>query len=440
MRIALVACGGSHTDAVPGLDPRPAPEAGPAGPRAAGGGRITSLAQALARLGHRVTVYVRKDCRDLPSSLILCPGASIEYVSAGGPVPMDADALTAHVPEFASCLARRWRQNPPDVVDAHFWTSGLAALAGARGLDVPVAQTFTSLRAAEERYGAAAPRSNVARRRLEAAVARAADMLLATSAQEASDLARLGTPRARIRVVPCGVDTVRFTPEGPAVKRGSRPRLLAAQPLTAVGDLVVALRALAEIPDAELVVTGGPGKASLSRHPAYRAIKQAARNMGVDGRLVFTGQIRPADLPALLRSADLLLSTARYEPVGMRALQAMACGTPVVACAAGAEQDAVVDMTTGLHALTDRPAELARQVRQLLASPVRLEAYSIAAADRARSRYCWDRVARETAAAYDSVRRRPEAAAADRDGQADETGGAVVAALRARHVPAGGQA
>jgi glycosyltransferase involved in cell wall biosynthesis len=390
MRIALVAPGTTQ------------PAHGPdgTGSSAAGADRLTSLAQALAGLGHRVTVYARRDSRGLPTSSILCPGASLEYVPAGPAAPLDEADLTSHLPAFADYLAKRWRRNPPDVVDAHFWTSGLAALAGTRGLGVPVVQTFTSLAAAEQRHGLREPAGRDARRRLEAAVARSADLLLASSEQELEDLARLGAPRPRIRVVPCGVDTQRFSPEGPAADRNGRPRLVLAQPLTATRDVMLAVRALAEVGGAELVITGGPEKAKLRNNPARREIVQLARKLGVADRLVFTGRVGDADLPALLRSADLVVSTAAYEPVGIAALQAMACGTPVAACAAaGAEHDAVVDMTTGVHAPA-QPAELARQIRRLLASPVRLEAYGIAAADRARSRYSWDRIARETVAAY----------------------------------------
>lgn len=391
MRIALVAAGRSS---------QPASHAGLSDTST---DRITSLAQALAGLGHRVTVYARSDSGSLPNSSILCRGASVEYVTAGPKTSLDAADLKAYLPEFAECLARRWRRTTPDVIDAHFWTSGLAALAGARGLGAPVVQTFTSLGAAERRHGLCADGGHDARLRLEGAVARSADLLLASSSQEQADLARLGAPRARIRVVPCGIDTAKFTPEGPTAKRGRRPRLFAAQPLDAVSDLSVAVRALAEIPDAELVIAGGASQAPQQRDPARRAILQQATKLGVADRLVFAGPVSAAKLPALLRSADLLVSTAAYEPVGLAAIQAMACGTPVVACAAGAEQDAVIDMTTGVHVRPGRPDQLALVVRRLLASPVRLEAYGVAAADRARSRYGQDRIAAETVAAYETL-------------------------------------
>jgi glycosyltransferase involved in cell wall biosynthesis len=120
--------------------------------------------------------------------------------------------------------------------------------------------------------------------------------------------------------------------------------------------------------------------------------------------VVFTGELDRAALPPLLRSADLLVSTAEYDPTGVVPLEAMACGTPVVATAGGGQGDAIVDGTTGILVSPRRPALLAQRIRQLLAHPMQLEAFSLAAADRARSRYSWDRIAHETLAVYDSVR------------------------------------
>jgi glycosyltransferase involved in cell wall biosynthesis len=421
MRIALVAP--SSNPLAEHLDPRSADEAT----------RVVSLAQALARTGHRITIYARKDSSALPDSVILGPGVTIEHVTAGPLAPLDTGNFTAHLPEFSRHLAQRWRRNRPDIVHAYSWTMGLAALAGARGLDLPVAQTFGSLGAAERRDKAAAPPSD-ARMRLEACIARSADVVLASSSEELADLARLGVPRARIRVVPCGVDTELFSPEGPVAERNGRARLLAAEPLTTPDSLAIAVRALAEIPDAELVITGGPDRAKLSKDKNRRELMRLARQLGVHTRLVCTGRVAPADLPALLRSADLLVSTAPYEPVGLMALQAMACGTPVVAAAGGAARDAVVDMTTGLLIPPGRPAQFSVRIRRLLANTMRHEAYGIAAADRARSRYAWERIGRETLAAYARCLRRPAAAGEIRSVPPQH---APAAASASRRVPAG---
>jgi glycosyltransferase involved in cell wall biosynthesis len=86
-------------------------------------------------------------------------------------------------------------------------------------------------------------------------------------------------------------------------------------------------------------------------------------------------------------------------------LEAMACGVPVIATAVGGHLDTVVDRVTGVHVRPRRPAEAARRIRELLADPVRREAFGIAAADRARSRFSWERIARETARIYERVQR-----------------------------------
>ncbi len=422
MRIALVAR--SSNPLTPHADPDSAAEAA----------RVTSLGQALAGLGHRVTIYARRDAPAQPGSAIISPGVTVEHVTAGPPEPLGEDKLPAHVPTFGNYLAQRWRRNPPDLVHAHHWTAGLAALAGARDLGVPVAQTFGSLGAAEQRHGVPEHPSD-ARLRLEACIARSADAVLASSDEELADLARLGVARNRAKVVPCGVDAERFSPDGPVAERSGRPRLLAAQPLTAIDSLGIAIRALAEIPDAELVITGGPAQAELGKDKSYREIRRLARELKVHDRLVCTGRVADGDLPALLRSADLLVSTAPYEPVGMTAIQAMACGTPVVAAGVGAERDAVVDMTTGLVTPPGQPAQLAWRIRRLLANSLRLEAYGIAAADRARSRYSWERIGRETLAAYGCCSPRAAAAARARSAPPHRA-----EACAARQVPAGAPA
>jgi glycosyltransferase involved in cell wall biosynthesis len=105
-------------------------------------------------------------------------------------------------------------------------------------------------------------------------------------------------------------------------------------------------------------------------------------------------------MPALLRSADLMIDVSWYEPFGMASLEAMACGTPVIASAVGGHLDTVVDGTTGLLVNPGQPRALARRIRKLLANPMLLEGFGIASADRAQARYSWERIGRETIALY----------------------------------------
>jgi glycosyltransferase involved in cell wall biosynthesis len=119
-----------------------------------------------------------------------------------------------------------------------------------------------------------------------------------------------------------------------------------------------------------------------------------------------------------------MVSAHAYEPAGIAAIQAMACGVPVVAPAVGAHIDAVVDGVTGLLVPPDSPGVLAHRLRALLSRPVQLQAFGCAAADRARSRYALDRIGRETAAAYEWCQRGPAVAeaASPREEDAEEAG------------------
>jgi glycosyltransferase involved in cell wall biosynthesis len=386
MRIALVT-GHVTPDAA-----QPDPSADPRGQAL----RVASLAGTLSELGHQVTVYARKDSPSRPRTET-AGGVRFEYLTAGPAAPLTQDQLLPQLGKFSDELAKRWRDSPPDVVHAHFWTSGLAALAATRGTRIPVVQTFHSL-AGMPRQGLPVGDAAV-RIKMERLVAKTVRTVLAGSSAEVSELAGLGVARAAITVVPFGVDTAKFDPEGPAARRTKRPRLLAAAPATADNDLSTVIRALAALPGAELVVAGGPARADIGADPVLRELARLAERTGVSDRVMFTGKVAAARVPALLRSADLFV--AGHDAEGILPVEAMACGTPVVAVSGSADQDAVVDGATGALVRAGDAAALARRVRQLLASPMLLEGFGIAAADRARSRYSWERVGQQTVAAYE---------------------------------------
>jgi D-inositol-3-phosphate glycosyltransferase len=367
---------------------------------------LSELTRKLATHGHQVTVFAQKDQPDLPDQADLHDGVRVRHIDAG-PVPADADrddaSLLERVPAFSGPLRSSWEQERPDVVHALRWTSGLAALAAARDLDIPLVQEFSSLGVTERRDRVKADGAAAARIRLEPAIGRSAAAVVATHSAEASDLASLGVHRSSIRVVPWGVDTDTFTPEGPVAERHGRPRLLTAADLNERAPLETLLRALTKVPGAELLIVGGPDRDELSSNSAYASLAAFAGTLDVSDRVFFTGRVQYGAMPALLRSADLVVSTCQYEPSGSTSLQAMACGTPVIAPPVGGHVDAVVDGTTGILVPPGRPALLAQRIRQLLAHPMLIEAYGVAAADRVRSRYSWDRIAGETLAVYDKA-------------------------------------
>jgi len=373
---------------------------------------LSELTRQLAGQGHQVTVYAEKNLPDLPDQAELHHGVRVEHISTGArsATELDDSSLLERVPAFSGPLRSHWESDRPDVVHALRWTSGLAALAAARDLGIPVVQEFSSLGVTERRAaagiavgGVKANGASAARIRLEPAIGRSATAVVATNSAEVADLASLGVHRSSIRVVPWGVDTELFTPEGPVAKRNGRPRLVTAADLTERKPLETLLRALTRVPGAELLVVGGPDQAELATDDNYVKLAKFAATMGITDRVIFTGKVEYAAMPPLLRSADLVVSTCQYEPSGTASLQAMACGTPVIAPPVGGHMDAVVDGTTGIIVPPDRPALLAQKIRQLLSHPMLIEAYGVAAVDRVRSRYSWDRIAGETLAVYDRV-------------------------------------
>jgi D-inositol-3-phosphate glycosyltransferase len=364
---------------------------------------VAALSEALASQGHEVVVYTRRDDETTPTRVAMSKGVVVEHVPAGPARELPKDELLPYMPEFGHYLADRWASDRPEVVHAHFWMSGLAALVGARDLDVPVVQTFHALGVVKRRHQGLADTSPKHRLRLEGAIGRDADKIIATCSDEVEELLRMGIARTHIAVTPCGVDLDVFTDQGPVMERTSRRRLVTVGRLVERKGVDTILEALPALGDTELLVAGGPDEAALDHDADVERLRRHARLHGVEDRVRFLGRVARADMPALLRSADLVVTVPWYEPFGIVPLEAMACGRPVVGAAVGGLLDTVVDGMTGVLVPPRRADLLAETLASLFSDPLRLEEMGLAAADRARARYGWDRVAEETARTYDQV-------------------------------------
>jgi D-inositol-3-phosphate glycosyltransferase len=362
---------------------------------------VAALSAALARRGAEVVVHTRRDDPGLPARVEAPPGVTVEHVDAGPAEPIPKDGLLVHMDEFAARLAASLRADPPDVVHAHFWMSGRAALAAARPLGIPVVQTFHALGVVKRRHQGAKDTSPPSRLRVERMVARDADRIVATCSDEVFELVRMGADLRQVAVVPCGVDLELFRTDGPAAPRPpGRHRLLVVSRLVERKGISDVVAALARLPDAKLVVAGGPPADQLAGDPEARRLTALAERAGVAERVRLLGRVGRGDLPALYRSADLVVNVPWYEPFGIVPLEAMACGVPVVASAVGGLVDTVVDGVTGAHVPPRRPRLLAAALAGLLADPERRAALGAAGARRARRRYGWDRIARSTLEVY----------------------------------------
>jgi len=365
---------------------------------------VAALAAALARRGTEVVVHTRRDDPALPDRVAAAPGVTVEHVDAGPPHPIPKDQLLPHMNEFAARLRRSWRVDPPDVVHAHFWMSGRAALAVCRPLGLPLVQTFHALGVVKRRHQGAKDTSPPSRIREEAMLVKEADRIVATCSEEVFELVRMGADLRRIAVAPCGVDLGLFRPDGPAEPRpAGRHRMLVVSRLVERKGIGNAITALAGVPEAELVVAGGPPADRLDGDREARRLAGLATRLGVADRVQLRGRVGQRDLPALYRSADLVVCVPWYEPFGIVPLEAMACGAPVVASAVGGLVDSVVDGVTGVHVAPRRPDLLGPVLSALLADKAGRAALGAAGARRARRRYGWDRIAGSILEVYAGV-------------------------------------
>ncbi|MFL6167561.1 MAG: glycosyltransferase [Ornithinibacter sp.] len=364
---------------------------------------VAALAGGLAALGHDVTVYSRRDDPDTPATVEGPEGYTVEHVPAGPPTEIPKDELLQYMPEFGEYLRRRWQESPIDVVHAHFWMSGLAALDGAHGLGVPVLQTFHALGTLKKRHQGARDTSPAMRIPLERRIVRNVTHVISTCSDEVRELEAMGMPRGRATIIPCGVDADAFRPLRMHRAADEPPRLLVIGRIVERKGVGNVIEALADLPGVRLTIAGGPARDQLHADPEISRLRRLTEQHGVADRVEFLGGVARADVPALMCAADVVVCVPWYEPFGIVPVEAMACGRPVVGSAVGGLLDTVVPRETGELVPPRRPDLLAPLLRDLLADPERRERYGRAGRRRAVRTYQWKQVVAATEEVYDTV-------------------------------------
>jgi glycosyltransferase involved in cell wall biosynthesis len=362
---------------------------------------VAALAAGLVERGHDVTVFSRRDTAAAPVQVVAPEGYTVEHVPAGPPSDIPKDELLPHMPAFGEYLRDRWLEEPVDVVHAHFWMSGVATSLAVAGTGTPMLQTFHALGTVKRRHQGPRDTSPGTRIPLEKRLCRTVDRVIATCSDEVAELRAMGLPAGRASVIPCGVDVDAFRPVD--VRRGPRRRLLVIGRIVERKGVGNVIEALAQLPDVELVVAGGPEKAMLSADPEVDRLRSLAEHHGVGDRVDFVGGVSRAEVPALMCSADVVVAVPWYEPFGIVPVEAMACGRPVVGSAVGGLMDTVVPGVTGELVPPRRPDLLAPVLKELLDDPGRREAYGRAGRARAVETYQWRQVVRATEDVYAAV-------------------------------------
>jgi len=386
---------------------------------------VAALSAALAARGHVLTVYTRWESSSAPAWSRLGAGVIVVRLRAGPLRKLPKDDLLPHMAEFGDRLRTLWRDEPPDIVHAHFWMSGIAALRAVAGLPVPVAQTYHALGTVKKRHQGAADPSPDCRIRLERNVGLRCDQIIATCTDEVDELAGMGIGADRISIVPCGVSARDFRPAGAVLARTGQPRLVTLGRLVPRKGVDTVIDALQELPGTELVIAGGSARRLLGNDQEVRRLSALAEARGVANRVIFTGGVRHDRIPGLLRSADVVVCTPWYEPFGIVPLEAMACGIPVIASDVGGLTDTVVDGVTGFHVPPRDPAAVAEAARVLLADAGLRARFGRAGVRRVRRWYEWGRVAEQTEAVYARLAEAPAATPHPGTARSDDAEGAV---------------
>lgn len=356
---------------------------------------VRELAGALARAGVDTTVFVRRWRDGLDEVSEPEPGFRVVHVDAG-PVSLAKEDLPEVVDEFADGVAAvLGAEAPVSALHANYWLSGRAAHRLKHQLQLPLVCTFHTLARVKADVGEFEPAGRVD---AEAEIIGCADRLLASCQAEADQLVDLyGAAPDRIEIVPPGVDHAFFSPGyAPGERAGARaalglgdaPMLLFVgriQPLKRAGLAVAALAGMGRR-DATLVIVGGPSGADGERELA--SVRALAEVAGVADRVRFVPPQPHHLLSSWYRAADLVVVPSRSESFGLVALEAAACGTPVVAAAVGGLTSIVDDGVTGLLVDGSDPAVWAAHLDAVLDDTDGSRAMAHAAVVRARH-YTW---------------------------------------------------
>lgn len=365
---------------------------------------VREVAAALAHGGTDTTVFVRRWNRDLPRRVEVEPGFEVVHIDAGDP-HLAKEALPTIVDEFADGVRDYLSLEPTDLLHANYWLSGVAGHRLKHELDLPLVSTFHTLARVKAETGDLEPQSRID---AEAAVVACSDVITANSVVEMQELvSHYGAASDRIEVVPPGVDHAFFSPGSrrgarQALGFGPEPLLLFVgriQPLKGA-DVAVETLASLGLADARLVIVGGSsGQAGDKEVEKLHAL---IAEHGLQDRVLMVPPQPHHVLSTYYRAADLCLVPSRSESFGLVALEAAACGIPVVASDVGGLRTLVDHGRTGLRVAGRDPRDYAKAVRTILDDSVLAERLARRGAEAA-SAYTWTSMAARLRRVYDDL-------------------------------------
>jgi D-inositol-3-phosphate glycosyltransferase len=379
---------------------------------------VRDLTRQLGQMGIQVDVFTRSQDEHVPHVLHdLGYGNRVVHVPSGPEVPLPKQELAGYLPQFVNGVlefanSKGWSY---DLVHSHYWMSGLAALDLKARWNVPVVHMYHTLGVMKQRV-ARQPAEAEGSYRLEGEqqVLRQADRIVAATPAELAQLQWLyQADTNKVVVIPPGVDVSRFYPipadeakEFIGVPPCERVVLFVGriEPLKGIETLIeaIALMRRQGVYVCLSVIGGDPDGGPETQNAEMARLKVMSEQAGVDDLVTFLGKRSQDTLPYYYSAAEAVVVPSHYESFGMVALEAMACGTPVVASQVGGLAYLVQDEVTGYTVPVDEPQELAMRLRTLLEEPALRQKLGSQAAQLAQD-YAWEKIAARVVDLYSDV-------------------------------------
>jgi D-inositol-3-phosphate glycosyltransferase len=370
---------------------------------------VRDLTTYLGHLGIHADVFTRSQDEHVPHVLHeLGCGNRVVHVPAGPESPLPKIELTKYIPEFISGInefaAAKGIQY--DLIHSHYWLSGLAAGELARSWNTPIIHMFHTLALLKNRIAKSEEElESVIRVEGEREVIRLADKIVAATTDEVNHLENLyDAPAEKIEVIPPGVDTTRFypIPEDEAKEFIGIPKdermLLYVGRIEPLKGIDILIRAIAQLKHSDVlsncphylyIIGGEPDAEEGQMNREMQRLQKLCRELGVGDLVLFLGKQDQDTLQYYYSAADIVIMPSHYESFGMVALEAMACGTPVIATQVGGLQHLVQNGKTGFTVPNDNVDILEERLTQLICKEGLREEMSQNSVVYARS-YAWD--------------------------------------------------
>lgn len=383
---------------------------------------VRELTRFLGRVGVHVDVFTRSQDEHIPqvshdlgyfNRVVHIPAGPEEFLPKPA-LPEYIEAFTKGILEFSETKGIHY-----DLIHSHYWLSGLAGERLKKTWDVPLLQMFHTLGMMKQRIGRTdEEREGAYRVKGETRVMQAADRIIAATEAERSQLEMLyGLNHQKVSIVPPGVDTHHFYPIPPdeakeAIGISPEDRLALyvgrIEPLKGVDTLIRAMAILKErcksfaCPDYLAIIGGDPEGAEAHLSEEMQRLQALCETLGLDEIVLFLGKRGQNTLPYYYSAAEVVVMPSFYESFGMVALEAMACGTPVIASRVGGLAFLVKDGETGYFVPAEDPEALAEKLRSLFVDHDRRDNFGQAAAEYAKN-FSWELITQKILEIYNQL-------------------------------------